>query len=59
MNPFIIEGKEPIIENSTKNNEEEKYIFEGNVDECSGLLEFTVELRTDDSMKICIISNEK
>ena len=57
MKNLIIEGNESFIDK--ENDEEEKYIFMGSVEERKSLLELTVELRSDSSRRILLLARAK
>jgi len=60
MKFLIIEGEEPLIHSTKADHEqEEKYVFKGNIEERKSLLELTVELRNNSSMRVLILANSK
>ena len=60
MKNLIIEGEEPLIDSTkTKHEEDEKYIFKGSPTERKSILELTVELKSNSSMRVLILTNAK
>lgn len=59
MQNLLMEGYEQPEDQSTEEKEEEKYLFRGTTGEVANVLELTVELRSNPSVRILILIDRR